>query len=480
MKTIAALRRIASLRTFGFLFMGVLVIASSNLISARNTNNQNTASRNPNADANRNASSGGNTNLSGNANGNSGGNTNGNTSGNANGNPSPGAAKTPPCPPHPDATPAEVTDVYKEPAPTSTPAPGSPTPVSKVRDVELGDVIVVEGNNFDTLLNQAACEHKNVVLYLDDRPLRDVTAHPPTDLAKQSLRFTLKRTENARDVWTYLLGKPALARRPTNVSIGIEDGFAIKSSSFVNLQVIPPLWFAFWVILFILLVIGFLVLAIKSNLLRDSVPSPGGGENRPYSLARTQIAWWFFLVLASYLFIGIITGDFNTTITGTVLGLLGISAGTAVGSAMVDANKSTPDASATQAAAALNIQARLAQLDAAITQVNTALAANPNDTAAAQTLAASMKEKEERLSQLKKLNNQSENFLLDILSDANGVSFHRFQMAAWTLVLGIIFITQVYKVLAMPDFNGSLLVLLGISAGTYVGLKIPEPTAPGG
>jgi hypothetical protein len=67
---------------------------------------------------------------------------------------------------------------------------------------------------------------------------------------------------------------------------------------------------------------------------------------------------------------------------------------------------------------------------------------------------------------------------VDILSDANGVSFHRFQVAAWTLVLGIIFVIQVYKVLAMPNFDGSLLALLGISAGTYLGLKIPEPTSP--
>jgi hypothetical protein len=67
---------------------------------------------------------------------------------------------------------------------------------------------------------------------------------------------------------------------------------------------------------------------------------------------------------------------------------------------------------------------------------------------------------------------------VDILSDANGVSFHRFQMAAWTVVLGVIFILQVYKVLAMPTFDGSLLALLGISAGTFLGLKVPEPTTP--
>jgi hypothetical protein len=42
----------------------------------------------------------------------------------------------------------------------------------------------------------------------------------------------------------------------------------------------------------------------------------------------------------------------------------------------------------------------------------------------------------------------------------------------------LIFILQVYANLAMPTFSESLLALLGISAGTYLGLKIPEQTTP--
>jgi hypothetical protein len=55
------------------------------------------------------------------------------------------------------------------------------------------------------------------------------------------------------------------------------------------------------------------------------------------------------------------------------------------------------------------------------------------------------------------------------------VNFHRFQLAVWTLVLSIIFIKDVYLTLAMPTFNATLMGLLGLSAGTYLGLKIPEP-----
>jgi hypothetical protein len=87
-------------------------------------------------------------------------------------------------------------------------------------------------------------------------------------------------------------------------------------------------------------------------------------------------------------------------------------------------------------------------------------------------------ERQQQQSAYCKLTRQSEDFLTDILSDANGVSFHRFQMAAWTLVLSVIFIKEVYENLAMPTFNTTLMGLLGLSAGTYLGLKIPEATSP--
>jgi hypothetical protein len=46
------------------------------------------------------------------------------------------------------------------------------------------------------------------------------------------------------------------------------------------------------------------------------------------------------------------------------------------------------------------------------------------------------------------------------------------------VVLGFIFIGHVYRDLAMPEFNTTLLGLMGISAGTYLGLKIPEKPKP--
>jgi hypothetical protein len=186
-----------------------------------------------------------------------------------------------------------------------------------------------------------------------------------------------------------------------------------------------------------------------------------------------QAAWWFFLIFASYLLIGMVTGDFATSITGTVLVLLGISAGTAAGSAFVDASKTNVASQAQNAARAAALQANLQAVEQKVSSLAGEVRTS-GDPVKAHELAVTESERTEKLSRYRKLSNQSESFLLDILSDTNGVNFHRFQMMAWTVVLGIIFGSQVYRDLAMPQFSETLLALMGISAGTYLGLKIPE------
>lgn len=478
---------IAQVTGLGFLALVFIVVISANRASGQNNNAA--SNRNGNQTAGTSAGTTDNRN----------GNTNGNTSAGSTRNAADPAK--PPCPPA-DAPAATISDVYREISAKPNDASKSDqvfvNESPKSYEVQLGDVITVVVDHLDTLVGEAKCSNKHIVLFLDDRPIKNAVMNPPTDPAKSVLKFTLKRDADSESVWTYVLGGPTWGTRPTKVSIGLEDKYGIPSDKLLNLTVIPHNWFAFWAVIFTLLLIAFLVLAYKSDLLRDNVQPTGEGERRPYSLARVQAAWWFFLILASYLFIGMITGDFGSTITSTVLGLLGISAGTAVGSAFVDASKATPESAQTQVTAVQSTQAQMAQLDSDIATLKTGIDAaqavladqtvpqnDPRRLAATQDLtektaqlAAKQSEKTAKLSQLKKMNNQSEHFLLDILSDVNGVSFHRFQMAAWTVVLGIVFVGQVYKVLAMPTFDGSLLALLGISAGTFVGLKIPEPTVP--
>lgn len=348
--------------------------------------------------------------------------------------------------------------------------------------VELRDTIAVRVENLKALLDLEICLEKTgpdrkIVLYLDDRPVVDTTAYPPTDPEAGILMFPLRRSEDSRDLWTFLLGRPKWDDREVKVSVGLDNMYAVSSDVYVDLRVIPRGWFFFWLALFLLFGAGFLVLAYKSNLLRDPVPTTAG-KRLPYSLSRTQAAWWFFLVLGSYLLIGMITGDFSTTITGTVLVLLGISAGTAVGSAFVDASQTSVEDQAAETALAQSLWAEIEQLDKDLETQRAKMKADPADAATARDLATKAAMRAEKYSKYRKLMGQSESFVLDILSDTGGVNFHRFQMAAWTVVLGFIFIGQVYRDLAMPEFNTTLLGLMGISAGTYLGLKIPEKPKP--
>lgn len=400
-----------------------------------------------------------------NANNNGNKNTNGTTKGNVPAEPAPSSSPAPtqsatpsppqnPCPASGDYAKVKVTDAYKK--------------TKGEKEVQLGDEITVKVEGLQTLLDKARCSNpaKKILLFLDGRPVKDALPFPPTDPANSLLVFKLKPTEASKELWTYILGASKWSPRKTAVSVGLDDEYPVQSdetNATINLVVIPQGWFFFWSLIFLVILICFWLLAVKSDLLRDTGPAPADpNERKPYSLARTQAAWWFFLVLASYLFIGMITGDFSTTITTTVLGLLGISAGTVVGSAFIDAGKATtqgkPAAGAAGATGATGA---------------TGAAGTPGAAGAAGADASAT-----RAAQPTPYVPKNEYWWLDILSDANGISFHRFQVAAWTFVLGIIFIIQVYKLLAMPTFDGSLLALLGISAGTYLGLKIPEPTTP--
>ncbi len=356
---------------------------------------------------------------------------------------------------------------------------GEPKPADQV--AQLRDTIAVKVEGLQTLLAQEVCAdavgpERSIILYLNDRPLPKVVASPPTDPETQELMFPLNRTEDSRDVWTYLLGRPRLQDRKVQVSVGLDNLYAVPSTATIELRVIPRLWFFFWLLIFAGLLIGFWILADRSNILRDPVASPQDSRP-PYSLARTQAAWWFFLVLGSYLLIGMVTGDFSTSITGTVLVLLGISAGTAAGSAFIDASKTSAVRQVQDAAQATNLMAQMKTIEGEATDAAGEVTAT-GDPAQAQKMATMMAVYKDKVSAYNKVTNRSEGFLLDLLSDSTGVNFHRFQIAAWTIVLGFIFIGHVYRDLAMPQFNETLLALMGISSGTYLGLKIPENPSP--
>jgi hypothetical protein len=163
---------------------------------------------------------------------------------------------------------------------------------------------------------------------------------------------------------------------------------------------------------------------------------------------------------------------------------MGISAGTALGEAMIDNSKDTSrtnqfqDLTAEKQALEQNITETQTQLDA-FDSTSTSAVDQSNREALSRQLLDSRTRIGQLDQQLRTLNLQqtapaSAGFLRDILSDSSGYSFHRFQIFAWTIVLGIIFVSSVYNNLTMPQFSTTLLGLMGLSAGTYIGFKFPE------
>jgi hypothetical protein len=186
------------------------------------------------------------------------------------------------------------------------------------------------------------------------------------------------------------------------------------------------------------------------------------------------MAFWFFVVAVSYVFIWMITSD-RESLTESALGLIGISAATALGAAVVGSSKQTAAESKRQ-----ELEKEQAGLQTRLNELGPQIAANPPN---ASDLKQEEAEKKARLAQVAKeiqdltaamIPQQSKGFVNDILTDADGISLHRFQIAIWTVILGVIFVASIYNSLAMPQFSGTLLALMGISGGTYIGFKFPE------
>ncbi len=314
---------------------------------------------------------------------------------------------------------------------------------------------------------------RKLLLVLNGRVLTGISATLPSK-GDGKLRFDLKRTPANNDAWNALVADVQQGL-PLKVSLELENSPLRYGEVDLAFRLLPNYW---WLagLLVALLFGAFLVLARKSDIIRDAGPEPKPGQRRPYSLARTQMAFWFFLVVASYLYIWLVTGDYDTLTQG-VLVLIGISAATGLGAMAMDQSRSQEGASRRVA-----LETEHTALAARVPVLRAAMVGPPPPV----DLPALQKELLEKESRLAEITQSlatlpvpeppaSHGMLIDILRDDTGVSFHRFQMVGWTLVLGVIFVTSVHRELAMPDFSTTLLGLMGISSGTYLGFKLPQP-----
>jgi len=207
------------------------------------------------------------------------------------------------------------------------------------------------------------------------------------------------------------------------ISVGANDQFSIHSSV-DNFQIIVVSRGAFYG--FAALAAGLLAVFVwlsrTTGLIRVRGGSPRVRE-RPYSISMFQMVFWFYLVISAYIFIWMVTGELDT-ITESVLALLGVGTGTALGSTLIE---------------------------------------------------GSAKKKEAKAKSGSGPPQKSHGFLHDLMDEGGTTSLSRFQLFLWTVALGFIFCRSVYNDLRMPEFSATLLVLMGVSSGTYLGFKTQKP-----
>jgi hypothetical protein len=190
----------------------------------------------------------------------------------------------------------------------------------------------------------------------------------------------------------------------------------------------------------------FFGLAFYSNILRDDIDNPAAfmfnarqttkykdkafnDVPRPFSLARTQFAVWTTIIASVYLSCllkhGAAACSFELKNSTTTLALLGISAATTTLSGMIDKTQGADSGNTTP----------------------------------------------------RHQNTPSKNFWFDILSDENGISIHRFQNVVWTVVAIVVYFYKLqagYEACKLPELDGTILMLAGLSSAAYLGLKINE------
>ncbi|WP_374562401.1 hypothetical protein [Ideonella sp.] len=267
-------------------------------------------------------------------------------------------------------------------------------------------MLLVEG--MDTGLRSAGCQDSE------------------KETSKAVFNFKHTAPANAADeaksdtVWSVILGHPLKTlRSPRTLHYQIQrtdgTGDNLAPADAKVLLVIFEWWAPGGVALVVLVWGAMIYLGARTALVRDSGAPGVPLAQRTFSLARVQMAWWFAIVFASFVFLWLVTGE-TPGISAQALTLLGISSATTAASVGIGGPGATSDG-------------------------------------------------------LKGV------FFRDLLSDADGVTIHRFQMLVMTIALGLVFLFHVASQLTMPEFDPSLLTLMGISAATYVGLKIPEKKA---
>jgi len=339
--------------------------------------------------------------------------------------------------------------------------------LAESKDLIMGDTltITVSGEYADKI---KADKTKSLTLYLDDVAMTGLPVLLVEDIAKK-LKLNFKLIRNSEDelnrtAWDTFLKKHTSTSKVVNIAVAIanDSAWRVSNKPFSISAADSTIIRGVTVAVLAVFLIAYYFLVKHPSALRDA-------KNGTYSLGKSQMAFWGMAVALSFAGIWLVTHTMER-IPPKALVLLGISGATGLSAIVIGGNK---DASFR------------AKIDNDIDKLKKEQSDLSQEKAKDPTLYA--KDKEIRLAEIatqiafkeNEVNqvsapSASQGFWQDICDDGNGLSFHRLQVVIWTLILGTVFIYSVKQVISMPDFSETLLILMGISNGTYLGFKIPE------
>ena len=286
--------------------------------------------------------------------------------------------------------------------------------------VYVSDWVVLSVCNAADLLKTADAAQKPITLYAEGIDTGNELMG--VDAQSGAMTFIIDRNVANREFWRPFLYDPLFDPEvEMHLSAGLKGERPLprvpNANTIVHVRKVYVDWTSgiFLATLLIFTIVLFYA-ARHTDMLRTG---PAVDRVRqPYSLGRTQMAWWFFLVVISYTYIWLITGD-QDTIPTSVLGLMGISSATALAAVFITPSGSTAP-------------------------------------------------------------RKSVGLWRDLAADDQGtVALDRLQIVVWTIILSGIFLKSVIWELTMPDFSATLLALMGISSGTYIGFQFPQAKSSG-
>jgi hypothetical protein len=342
----------------------------------------------------------------------------------------------------------------------------------------INESIIIKIENLDELWHESITKAKKIILYINDHPIWGIE---PQQNAYNELKFDLHINDKNKSSWEKILSGNFESSKKIALTVGLESEIPLRTEvkeakAFELFIASKWTWLTFLAIMIVLLVL-LIWGAWRSGLLRETGYPVPAGSKRVFSLGLAQMAFWLYIIVGSFALLFIVMKQIPS-FNSSVLILLGISSITAFSSSLINISKIEKAKSYK-----INLVSEIEMLSDRLVKIDEELSRKDLAKSDRMLLQQERDSKQTKLLELQdtilvkkdgNLHPKSKGFFLDLIQDGGEANLYRLQIIIWTLILGGIFLYKVIKELSMPEYDATLLSLMGISSGTYIGFKLPD------